>query len=80
MPGTQKLWGGRKLEFKFVSRTKSAVIKLKAFTLQRLVYKLFWVLGACLGIRGFLCFCVFNLLKCLPHVPGGKSKSLYGHA
>ena len=80
VPNTQQLWGRGILNLNFASRAKSAIIKLNAFTLNRLVYKLFGVLWACVGIRGFLCFCLFNLLKCLLPVPGGKSKSLYGHA
>ena len=74
------MWWSRILHLNFTFRAKSAVIKLNAFTLQRLAYKLFWVWLVCSGIRGFLCFCPFNLLKCLLHMPRGKSKSVYGHA
>lgn len=75
LPSTQQSCSGEILTLNLTSGARSAVIKLSAFIWLRWASKPSGVMWACLGIRSLLCFCLFNLLKCLQHVPGGNSKS-----
>lgn len=61
---------GGGLEFKFDSQDQEGCHQAKGFHFTKISLQPLGVLRACVGIRGFLSSCLFNLPKCLLPMPG----------